>query len=76
VKRVLLLSLLVYQIGIEDLKAIETFIGSKKFLMGEQVCNEDASLFGMLCQVVFHDRGPFNTYVSSIFISNINLLLV
>lgn len=45
------------------MKAVEDFIGNKKFLMGDRICNEDASLFGMLCQVIYHDKGPFNKYV-------------
>lgn len=45
------------------MEAIEIFLKGKKFLMGDQVCNEDASMFGILCQAVYHDRGPMHTYV-------------
>jgi hypothetical protein len=55
----------VHSIGIEDLKSIETFLNGKKFLMGEKVCNEDASIFGVLCQVVFHDSGPLYCFTMS-----------
>ncbi len=55
----------VYEIGRRDSKAIEQFLSGKKFLMGDKVCNEDASLFGILCQCVYHDRGPLNEYVKN-----------
>ena len=50
-----------------DLKAFEDFLGNKKYLMGERICNEDASMFGGLAQVINHDRGPFNNFVMSLF---------
>ena len=61
----------VYDIGIKDMDALETFMGGKKFLMGDRVCNEDASLFGMVAQLVNHDRGPFNQHFisESLFVS-------
>jgi hypothetical protein len=55
----------VYQIGMDDMQAINTFIGNKKFLMGDTPCNEDASMFGILCQVKFNDRGRLNEYLNS-----------
>ena len=55
----------VYQIGKDDLKAFETFLEGKKFLMGNKPCNEDASLFGMLCQVMFNDKSILNQYLKS-----------
>lgn len=51
--------------GLADLKAFEDFIGTKKYFMGDKICNEDASMFGGIAQVVNHDRGPFNTYLMS-----------
>jgi hypothetical protein len=39
----LILNLKVYEIAIEDTRAIEDFLGQKKFLMGDRPCNEDAS---------------------------------
>lgn len=45
------------------LKAIEDFLKGKKFLMGEKVCNEDATLFGHLVQGIYHDRGPMHQFV-------------
>jgi hypothetical protein len=55
----------VYQIGMDDMQAINTFIGNKKFLMGDKPCNEDASMFGILCQSKFNDRGRLNEYLKS-----------
>ena len=52
------------QIGRDDLKAINDYIGNKKFLFGDQVCDVDASLFGMICQFVYHDKGPMNAYLN------------
>ena len=54
--------LTVYEIGIEDGQAIENFLGNKKYLMGDAICNEDASVFGLLAQAINHDRGPINKF--------------
>lgn len=56
----------VYDIGRADLKSINDLIGNKKFLFGNQVCNTDASLFGILCQFIYHDNGPLNAYIKGI----------
>ena len=37
----------------------------KAFLLGDKPCNEDAALFGMLCQIVYAERGPTNQYLKS-----------
>jgi hypothetical protein len=58
----------VYEIAIEDTRAIEVFLGSKKFLMGDKPCNEDASMFGMIAQAINHDRGPINRFVMGNFL--------
>ena len=64
---------LVHEIGIADLKAFEDFLGNKKYLMGDRICNEDASIFGGIAQVVNHDRGPFNKYIMGMdFLLNFN----
>ena len=55
----------VVQIGKEDLKAINDYIGDKKYLFGDQVCDTDATLFGMICQFVYHDKGPINYFIAS-----------
>ena len=53
------------QIGKCDLKAIEDFIGDKKFLFGEKPCVEDSVIFAHTCQFVFVDQGPLNKYITS-----------
>jgi hypothetical protein len=55
----------VYEIAIEDTRAIEVFLGGKKFLMGDKPCNEDASIFGIIVQAINHDRGPINRFIMS-----------
>lgn len=52
-----------YEIGKTDLEALETFMSGKKFLMGDKVCNEDASVFGHLCQGMYHSKGPMHDYL-------------
>ena len=52
-------------IGRTDLDSINSFIGDKMFLLGEQVCDADASLFGVLCELRGHNRGPLNQYLNS-----------
>ena len=53
----------VYQIGISDLKAICDFIGTNKYLMGDRICNADASLFAYIAQVIHHDNGELHDYL-------------
>lgn len=55
--------LIVYAIGETDLEAFEAFMTGKKFLMGDKVCNEDAAVFGQLCQGMYHTRGPIHDYL-------------
>ena len=54
-----------YEIGKADLKAINDIIGDNKFIFGDKVSDVDASLFGMLTQIMFHDVGPLNEYLKS-----------
>ena len=42
------------------------FLDGKKFLLGDRPCNEDSALFGMICQLIYHETGPFNQFVKSI----------
>ncbi len=53
----------VYFIATSDAKAIETFLNGKKFLMGDQICNEDASMFALLATAIYHDRTSLNKYI-------------
>jgi hypothetical protein len=48
------------------LKAIDYIIGENKFLFGEDPCDTDAAVFGMLSQIIFHDRGPLNEFATGI----------
>ncbi|XP_065560538.1 failed axon connections homolog [Artemia franciscana] len=55
----------IYQIAIEDLRALSNFIGSKKFLMGDVPCEEDCAVFGMLVQIVWNLPGsPFEAVMN------------
>ena len=54
------------------MRSLENFIANKKFLMGDQVCNEDASIFGHVAQLINHDRGPLNNFLMSIYVSFIS----
>ena len=56
-----------YEIGKTDLKSFNDIIGTNKFLFGDEVCDVDAALFGMLAQIMYHDRGPLNEYLMSNF---------
>jgi hypothetical protein len=59
-------NLQVYQIGFEDLRSLNEFIGGKKYLMGEKVCNEDASIFGNLVQIIyFNTDSPLCQFLKS-----------
>ena len=56
-----------YEIGKTDLKSFNDIIGTNKFLFGDEVCDVDAALFGMLAQIMYHDLGPLNEYLMSNF---------
>ena len=55
------------------LKAINTFIGSKKYFFGDKLSNLDAALFGMLCQFIYNDNGPLNQFINGL--NNFNFSL-
>jgi hypothetical protein len=56
----------VLAIGKADLKALNDFFGSKKFLMGYKVCNEDASVFGVLAEIFYVDTTGLNKFLKGI----------
>ena len=56
---------IVYQIGKSDLKALNSFIGAKKFMFGEKVCDTDAAVFGSLVELYYTDKGVFHQYIKS-----------
>lgn len=45
----------------KDLTALNNFLGHKKFLMGNQPCEEDCTVFGMLSQVLWQMPSTINT---------------
>jgi hypothetical protein len=55
----------VVQIGKDDLKALNDYIDNKKYFMGDQATDIDACIFGMICQFIYHDKGPLNIYIKS-----------
>ena len=56
----------VFQIGRDDLKAIEDFLSSKRYLFGESPCTEDCMIFANTCQIALVDQGPLNKYITSL----------
>lgn len=55
--------LLVLQIAKEDLKAINDYIGNRKYLTGDTVCNEDSALFGILAQMYYLHCGEISDFL-------------
>ena len=52
----------------EDLKTVSTILGHKKFLLGEQPCVCDCSVFGFLAQVIYCTPGsPYEKYLEGIY---------
>ncbi|XP_002731577.1 failed axon connections homolog [Saccoglossus kowalevskii] len=43
----------IYSIADKDLRALSTFLGDKAFMFGDQPCEEDCAIFGMLAQLVW-----------------------
>jgi glutathione S-transferase len=54
-----------YRIGRKDLKALEDFVGNKRYLLGDKPCNEDASVFAFMATILYLDKGPLNEFLSS-----------
>lgn len=58
----------VLEIARQDLKAIADFMGQKKFLMGDEPCETDCVLFGMLSQIYWQAPGkPTNKVLTEQF---------
>jgi hypothetical protein len=48
------------------IKAINDYIGSSRtYLTGDSACNEDAAIFGILCQLVYQDCGEITEYIKN-----------
>lgn len=50
----------VYAIGKADLRALNDIIGDNRFLVGSKPCDADASIFGVACQIMYHNLGPLH----------------
>lgn len=44
----------IWSIAVGDLRAISGYLGDKKFLTGDEPCEADCGLFGMLAMIVWH----------------------
>ncbi|RNA17306.1 failed axon connections -like protein [Brachionus plicatilis] len=53
----------VYHIGQQDLQALEDFLNGKKYLFGDNICNEDVVLFCFVAQLVYYDNGPLRQFL-------------
>lgn len=54
----------VYEMGKNDLNALNLLLGEKKFVFGDtKPSNIDFSLFGLLVQIKYTDRGPLNHHL-------------
>ncbi|XP_077994953.1 failed axon connections homolog [Glandiceps talaboti] len=47
----------IYSIAKKDIRALSVFLGDKKFLFGEEPCEEDCAIFGQLSQIVWQLSG-------------------
>lgn len=54
----------VWDIAVRDMTAISSFLGNKKFFMGDEPCEVDCVLFGMLVSILFNMPGSkYETFV-------------
>ena len=54
----------IYQFGKEDIKALSDYLGSKSFMMGDQMTTVDCAVFAHLSQVVWDGIDyPQKTYL-------------
>ena len=56
-------NLIVFTIAKNDLKAINDYIGTRKYLTGDSPCNEDAALFGVLAQAKYQYLGELTDFI-------------
>jgi len=52
----------VYDLGKEDFKALDDYLGKNKYFFGEKLSLLDLEVFSWTAQVPFYDRGQLNTY--------------
>jgi hypothetical protein len=55
--------LIVFTIAKNDLKAINDYIGIRKYLTSDSPCNEDAALFGVLAQARYQYLGELTEFI-------------
>lgn len=54
----------IYELGMADWKALSQFLGSKRFLCGDEITTADCSAFAHLCQILFIPlKHPFKPFV-------------
>lgn len=42
------------------------FLAGKKYLIGDKPCNEDASVFGQVAQIIYTNNGILNKFIKGI----------
>lgn len=47
----------IYQMTEDDLRAVSLMLGNKKFFCGDEPCEDDCAIFGMLSQVLWGAPG-------------------
>ncbi|XP_060564136.1 failed axon connections homolog isoform X2 [Ruditapes philippinarum] len=47
----------VWDVAMQDMNALSSFLGSKKFLMGDEPSEVDCAVFGMIAQIYWHMPG-------------------
>ncbi len=49
----------VLQMVLKDVRTLSQILGRRKYLLGNEVCEEDAAVFGLLSMGVFASDSPF-----------------
>lgn len=47
----------IYQLTEDDIRSVSLILGNKKYIIGDEPCEDDCAIFGMLGQVVFGAPG-------------------
>lgn len=47
----------IYQITNDDLRAVSKLLGRKKFILGDEACEDDAAIFGVLAECLWGSPG-------------------
>lgn len=54
----------VHELMMKDLQAISKILGNNCYLLGRDVCEEDAALFAFLSSGILDTNGPFQKYLN------------